>query len=119
MEAAITALNQAAGYGFAETTTAATFEIGDLYRDFAGSLMQSQRPAGLQALELEQYELLLEEQAFPFEERAIQAHESNLKRILQGRYDDWVKRSAAALTEMVPGRYAKREQREDFYDSLR
>ncbi len=119
MEAAIAALNQAAGYGFAETTTAATFEIADLYRDFAKSLMQSQRPAGLQELELEQYELLLEEQAFPFEERAIQAHESNLKRILQGRYDAWIKRSAAALTEMVPGRYAKREQREDFYDSLR
>lgn len=119
MESAIAALNQAAAYGFAETTTAATFEIGGLYQDFARSLMQSQRPPNLQELELEQYELLLEEQAFPFEERAIQAHESNLKRILQGRYDEWVKRSAAALTEMVPGRYAKREQREDVYESLR
>ncbi|WP_420465053.1 tetratricopeptide repeat protein [Panacagrimonas sp.] len=119
MEAAIAALNQTAAYGFADSTTAATYEIGVLYQDFGKSLMESQRPPNLQDLELEQYELLLEEQAFPFEERAIQAHESNLKRVLQGRYDEWVKASAASLVQMVPGRYAKREQSEDIYESLR
>lgn len=119
MEAAIAALNQTAAYGFADSTTAATYETGVLYQDFGQSLMESQRPPNLQDLELEQYELLLEEQAFPFEERAIQAHESNLKRILQGRYDEWIKASAASLVQMVPGRYAKREQSEDIYESLR
>ena len=75
--------------------------------------------AKLGALELEQYDLLLEEQAFPFEEKAIQAHEANLKRIEQGRYDDWIKRSHSALLQIAPGKYAKREQSEDTYGSLR
>ena len=119
MEAAVNALNQAAAYGFAETTTAATFEVAALYQDFGKSLMESERPGNLKDLELEQYNLLLEEQAFPFEEKAIQTHETNLKRILQGRYDEWVKRSAAALLQAAPGKYAKREQRDDVYESLR
>lgn len=119
MESAISSLNRAAGYGFAETTTAATFEIAGLYQDFGQSLMNSERPAKLKELELEQYNLLLEEQAFPFEEKAIQAHEANIKRIEQGRYDVWVKQSAAALVKIAPGKYAKREQSEDTYGTLR
>ncbi len=119
MQDAIQALNRAAEYGFAETTTAATFEIGGLYQDFGVALMKSDRPAGLSELELEQYDLLLEEQSYPFEEKAIDAHESNIKRILQGRYDKWIKRSAETLVELSPAQYEKREQREETYDSLR
>ena len=119
METAISTLNRTANYGFGETTTAATYEIAGLYQDFGKALMDSERPPKLKELELEQYNLLLEEQAFPFEEKAIQAHEANLKRIEQGRYDDWVKRSATALLQIAPGKYAKREQSEDSYGSLR
>ena len=119
MENAIATLNQAAAYGFAETTTAATFELGALYLDFGKAILDSERPRNLKELELEQYNLLLEEQAFPFEERAIEAHEANLKRIAQGRYDSWIKSSAAALVKLAPGKYAKREQSEDIYETLR
>ncbi|MGQ0619108.1 MAG: tetratricopeptide repeat protein [Panacagrimonas sp.] len=119
MESAIATLNQAAAYGLAETTTAATFELGTLYEDFGKSIMESERPDKLKDLELEQYNLLLEEQAFPFEERAIEAHEANLKRILQGRYDAWIKNSAGALVKIAPGKYSKREQSEDVYETLR
>ena len=119
METAIATLNRTASYGFGETTTAATYEIAGLYQDFGKALMESERPPKLKELELEQYNLLLEEQAFPFEEKAIQAHEANLKRIEQGRYDDWIKRSHAALLQISPGKYAKREQSEDSYGSLR
>lgn len=119
MEEAIASLDRAAGYGFAEPTTAAGYEIARLYANFGQSLLDSQRPSGLGELELEQYELLLEDQAYPFEEKAIAAHESNLKRILQGRYDQWIKRSAGALVKLSPAQYQKREQRKDYYDSLR
>ncbi len=119
MESAIASLNRAAGYGFGETTTAATYEIAGLYQDFGQSLMTSERPSKLKDLELEQYNVLLEDQAFPFEEKAIQAHEANLKRIEQGRYDVWIKQSAAALVKIAPGKYAKREQSEDTYGTLR
>jgi TolA-binding protein len=119
MEKAIATLNRAAGYGLADVTTAATYELGALYQGFAGALMNSQRPSKMTAVQLEQYNLLLEEQAFPFEEKAIQTHEVNLKRIGQGVYDDWVRKSWAALAALAPGRYAKREQGDEVYEALK
>jgi TolA-binding protein len=119
IERAIAALSKAADYGVAEVTTAATFELGVLYQEFSKALLASDRPRNLSALELEQYNLLLEEQAFPFEEKAIQFHESNLQRVTQGVYNQWVGRSMQALAQIAPGRYGKREQTAEFYDALR
>ena len=42
--------------------------------------MDSPRPKNLSKQEIEQYNLLLEEQAFPFEEKAIAAHVTNIAR---------------------------------------
>ena len=72
-------------------------------------LMASDRPKGLNELELEQYEILLEEQAFPFEDNAIDIHEQNASRSWNGIYDKWVKESFASLKELLPGRYDKSE----------
>jgi hypothetical protein len=119
MEATIQWLDRAAAYGFADITTAATYELGALYQDFGRSLIDSERPRNLSALEREQYDLLLEEQAFPFEEKAIETHETNLKRIAQGLYDDWIAKSAKALAQISPARYGKREQGEERYESLK
>ena len=109
----------ATSYGFADVTTAATYELGNLHQDFAKALSDSERPKKLSALELEQYNLLLEEQSFPFEEKAIEAYESNLRRIPQGIYDEWVAKSAKALAVLAPGKYGKREKGEEPYESLR
>ncbi len=117
-ESAIASLNSAASYGFAEVTTAATFELGSVYRDFGRAILQSARPGSLQGEALAQYDLLLEEQAFPFEEKAIQAYEANLGRMQQGVWNDWIHRSANALVELSPGKYGKHDQRETIYDSL-
>jgi len=62
---------------------------------------------------------LLEEQAFPFEEKSIQWHEANLQRVPQGIYTPWVGKSLEALARIAPGRYAKREQTTEIYDALR
>jgi TolA-binding protein len=117
-EAAIASLDRAAGYGYAGITTAATYEIGVVYRDFGRALLDSQRPAQLRGDALEQYNLLLEEQAYPFEEKAIAAHEANLQRLRQGLWNDSIRKSATALAELAPAKYGKREQREASYDSL-
>ena len=116
MEAAIQALTQAAGFGFAEITTAATFELGKVYLDFAKALMASERPRNLDDLALEQFELLLEEQAFPFEERAIETFETNLKRIPQGIYDEWVRNSYQQLVTIAPALYGRVERGETVYE---
>ena len=107
---AVDAYEALADYGVAEFTTASTFAIADLYRGLSQAIMASDRPGGLSALELEQYEILLEEQAFPFEEQAIELHEINLRRAWAGTYDDWVMRSFAELASLMPGRYMKVEQ---------
>lgn len=118
-ELAVQALNKAASYGFADTTTAATYELGVVYKDFSRALIESERPKGLKPDELEQYDLLLEEQADPFDQKAIEAHEANLKRLRQNLWNGPIAASAKALGELAPAKYGKREQREDTYDSLR
>jgi tetratricopeptide (TPR) repeat protein len=118
MEEALEGFGRAADYGIAEVTTAATFEIADLYHTLSKDLFASERPADLSAEELEQYDLLLEEQAFPFEEEAIELHEVNAARTADGVYDDWVKRSLAALADLLPVRYAKTELAEPPADAL-
>ncbi len=118
MEDVISAYTGAADYGVAEVTTAATFRLGEVYEQFSADLMDSDRPAELEADALEQYEILLEEQAFPFEEKAIDLHKANAKRAPDGVYDEWVQRSFERLARLMPARYAKEERSEDVVTAL-
>lgn len=119
LEAALKGYTQAADYQVAEVTTAATFESAELYRQLGKDLMASERPKNLSKDELEQYDVLLEEQAFPFEEKAIKLHEVNAARTKDGIYDDWVQKSFAALAQLNPGRYGKVEISEQLVESIR
>ena len=119
MEAALKGYEQAADYQVAEVTTAATFESAELYRQLAKDLLSSERPKNLKKDELEQYDVLLEEQAFPFEEKAIKLHEVNAGRAKDGNYDEWVQKSFAALAQLNPGRYGKVEIGEQLVESIR
>jgi cellulose synthase operon protein C len=119
MEAALKAYEAAADYQVAEVTTAATFESAELYRQLGKDLMSSERPKNLKKDELEQYDVLLEEQAFPFEEKAIKLHEVNTARTKDGTYDEWVQKSFTALAQLNPGRYGKVEIGEQQVESIR
>jgi cellulose synthase operon protein C len=119
MEAALKAYEAAADYQVADVTTAATYESAELYRQLGKDLMSSERPKNLKKDELEQYDVLLEEQAFPFEEKAIKLHEVNTARTKDGTYDEWVQKSFAALAQLNPGRYAKVEIGEQQIESIR
>jgi tetratricopeptide (TPR) repeat protein len=110
MEETLKAYGVAADYGVADVTTAVTYRIAAVYRDFGTALVSSQRPKRLKKLELEQYNVLLEEQAFPFEEKAAELHELNARRAASGIYDQWVQSSFDALRELRPMRYGKTEQ---------
>lgn len=118
MEDALKVYGDAAAYGVAEVTTAATFRLGEVYQQFSSDLMASERPAGLDELALEQYELLLEEQTFPFEEKAIELFETNAARAADGVWDEWVERSFDELATLMPARYAKVERSEDVVMAL-
>lgn len=119
MEEALKAYNAAADYGVAEVTTEATFRIAGLYRDFGKALLASERPKRLSKVEREQYDVLLEEQAYPFEEKAIELHELNARRAAKGVWDAWVQQSYAALRELRPVRYGKVEMAEGMVDAIR
>jgi hypothetical protein len=118
MQQALDAYGVAAEYGVAEVATAATFHTADLYHDFSKALLKSERPKGLKGEELEQYSVLLEEQAYPFEEKAIELHEINVRRVREGIYDKWVKASISALGQLRPVRYAKTEKGEEVIRAL-
>lgn len=113
MENVLSIYGRALDYGVAEVTTAATYGMGELYRQFAADLMASERPKDLDEAAREEYDVLLEEQAFPFEEKAIELHEANAKRASEGIYDESVRKSFDVLAKLVPARYAKSEIEED------
>ncbi len=109
MKQTIAAYTKAAKYQVEEVTTAVTFNIAEIYREFASALLNSERPKKLNEEELEEYNYLLEDQAYPFEEKAITIHQTNLSRISKGSFDDSIKNSLKALGKLMPFRYAKTE----------
>jgi len=118
MQKSIKAYEQALNYKIADVSTSATYQIAEIYNDFARALIKSQRPKGLSSDEKEEYGILLEEQAFPFEEKAINIHVANVKNVTQGVYNDWIKKSLKQLSRLQPARYAKTEKVERFVDSI-
>jgi TolA-binding protein len=118
MEEVIDAYTGAADYGVAEVTTESTFRLAQVYESFADDVMDSERPKDLDADALEQYELLLEEQVFPIEEKAIDLYKANTDRTSDGIWDEWVERSFNRLAGLLPARYAKLERSEDVVTAL-
>jgi cellulose synthase operon protein C len=118
LETAMDGYKRAADYQVAEVTTAATYEMADLYSVLAKDLLASERPKNLKGEELEEYNSLLEEQVFPFEEQAIKAHEINAARAKDGVYDEWVRKSFQALAQLKPARYGKTELTPDVVANL-
>lgn len=109
MKEASQAFNQLVEYEVGEVTAAATFHLAEIYAHFSKALTLSERPDGLNAHEMQQYELAIEEQAYPFEEKAIQVHEKNLELISMGIYNAWIDKSLEKLARFVPARYDKPE----------
>ena len=118
MEDVIEVYSKLADYGVADVTTAATFRLGEVYQIFSADLMNSERPANLDEAALEQYDILLEEQVYPFEEKAIDLYKANADRAPDGVYDEWVRKSFDRLASLMPGRYAKSERSENVVTAL-
>jgi len=116
MQAAIKLYGQASAYKISEVTTQSTFQIADIYQTFSVALLESERPSHLNGDELEQYNILLEDQAFPFEEKAIEFYETNLSRVKDDTYDQWISTSHQKLIELFPVRFDRKVKVEAFYN---
>jgi len=118
MKAAMKEFGALLDYEVGDVTAASTFYLAEIYAHFSKALMESERPDGLNALEMEEYELAIEEQAYPFEEKAISVHQNNLELMSRGVYNKWIDKSLARLAKFIPARYAKSEEKSDIMTSL-
>jgi len=118
MKTAIDALTRLVDYEVGAITAAATYEIAEIYFHFSRALMNSERPSNLTELQLEQYELVLEEQVYPFEEKSINVHEKNMELLDLGIYNEWIDKSIEKLAILLPARYAKPEEMVGYIETI-
>lgn len=105
MKSAIDYYKKLLSFQLAEFVPQGTYNLAQMYRQLSQDVMTSQRPKALDELALEEYNLLLEEMIYPFEEKAIEIHTNNAQRAWQNIYDEWVMKSFAALAELEPALY--------------
>jgi hypothetical protein len=118
MDVAIEAMGRLEGYEIADVTAAATYYMAETYFDLSRALAESERPADLDPADRAEYELVLEEESFPFEEKAIDFHEKNLELLQAGVFNAWIEKSLDKLAELMPGRYAKHERSSGFHGAI-
>jgi outer membrane protein assembly factor BamD (BamD/ComL family) len=118
MDEALAEFERLVEYQVADVTAAATYYIAETYLEFSAALLASERPSGLSAAEMIDYELVIEEEAFPFEDRAIAVHEKNFEMLVGGIHNAWVQQSLDQLVELMPGRFARNEISGGFLDSI-
>ena len=118
MDEALQTYESLVDYEVAEVTAAATFYIAEIYLNFSAALLDSERPTGLTDAEMVDYELVIEEEAYPFEEQAIDVHGANFELLAGGIYNPWVQKSLDKLAILMPGRYAKNEISSGFVGSI-
>ncbi|MBI5198026.1 MAG: tetratricopeptide repeat protein, partial [Nitrospirae bacterium] len=105
----------AARYRINEITTASTYRMGETLEHFRDALLNSERPSNLTPEQMEQYNFLLEEQVYPFEEKAVAAYENNVRRTQEtGLYDSWIRQSYDKLAVLLPVKYQRVEEGEKF-----
>lgn len=107
MEKARELLQDAASFGGNEVLSRVAFHRAELYRALAAALIASEVPDELNELETMQYRMLLEEQAYPLEEKALELHARNHQRIVEAGSDPWVERSLKVLADLYPARYQR------------
>ena len=62
--------------------------------------------------------ILLEDKAFPFEDKAIEFYEANMSHIKDGVYNKWVKQSHIQLRKLFPARYKRTAKLDRYINEL-
>lgn len=84
--------------GVAEWTTAALYQIGRTYEQFANALRDAPVPSGLSDADKEQYQQQIDEFVVPIEERSLDAYENGWKKAIELQiYNPWTAKMRDAL----------------------
>jgi tetratricopeptide (TPR) repeat protein len=101
-----------ARYGIIGLLPRIYFQMGTILENFRDSILEAERPKDLTEEEMKEYNFLLEERAYPYEEQAVKAYEMGLevgkKQVVR---DEWVDKSLERLIYLRPAIY-KREPAE-------
>ncbi|UCG38034.1 MAG: tetratricopeptide repeat protein [bacterium] len=101
----------AGSYRTADVITASNYFIGRALELFKEDILSSPRPGGFNDAELEEYELLLQEMAYPFEEKALEAYRVNVTRAVSLEIlDPWIEKTYERLAELAPWAYQREEE---------
>ena len=109
----------AADSGIFEFVTMSAYKIGKLYEDFSISLRDAPMPSGLGVEEQKIYREIIEEQAQPFDDLAIDLHRSNVERGWDGEFNQWINQSFERMGRLSPARFAKTEIIVSYGDEIR
>lgn len=119
LEKAVKQYQLAAEYGQLEYVTMSSFKIANMYQQLARELRESQKPTGLSAEEANAYADILEEQALPLDELAIELHRANVDRAWAGSFNEWIDRSFVEMRVLDPARFNKTELVVGYGDEIR
>ena len=118
MKEAIAAYTKLLDYEVADVTAASTYYMAEIYLGFKKALLASERPKNLNKVEMDQYEMALEDQAYPFEDKAIKVHQKNIELLHSGIYSPWIDKSIAELAKLYPAAYARTEEHTGYINSI-
>ena len=85
---------------------ASAYRIGQMYKEFSDQLYDLPMPEGLTEEQEDEYRGVLDERAFPLQEKALTAYRSALKLALQYQaYNEWSSKSATAISKLESEAY--------------
>lgn len=110
LKSAIASLKNVNKYKRYDHISESIYWIAETYYTFSENLMKSDRPKNLSEIELEQYNILLEDQSIPFEDQAIRYFIQNTKSSTNEVYSEWKNKSFEKLSSIYPTKYMRPEK---------
>ncbi|MBI3583182.1 MAG: tetratricopeptide repeat protein [Nitrospinae bacterium] len=97
-----------ARYKMPELLTEMFFSMGIALENFRDSILHSERPSDLTKEELEEYSFLLEEKAYPYDEKAVRVYENSLQISREYKvYNEWMRKGLERLVNLRPALYKR------------
>ncbi|MFQ5901944.1 MAG: hypothetical protein ACE5IH_10355, partial [Thermodesulfobacteriota bacterium] len=107
LEALLKEYADVARYRILELQPEVFYQMGVILENFRDSIINSERPKDLTQEEIEEYNFLLEEKAYPYDEEAVKAYEKSVQAGWK-HHTIFVNRSLERLADLRPALY-KRE----------
>jgi tetratricopeptide (TPR) repeat protein len=109
LQQASASYQSAADYGILEFVAMSSYKIGVLYRQFGNDLRSAPKPDSLSGEDQQIYGRIIDEQAAPFDQLAVDLHQANIDRAWGGKFNEWINNSFAEMRTLSPQRFNKVE----------